>query len=90
VSLVRRLWVSAATGQRVAASTSRKAGGPSRVSDWRCLVIENWQAVIRHAGLDLVAENARLRRQNERLRTEREILKKRCAFFRKRRDERRP
>jgi transposase-like protein len=53
-------------------------------------VIENWQAVIRHAGLDLVAENARLRRQNERLRTEREILKKRCAFFRKRRDERRP
>jgi transposase-like protein len=51
------------------------------VSDRRCLVIENWQAVIPHAGLDLVAENARLRRQNERLRTEREIQKKRSHFF---------
>jgi hypothetical protein len=32
--------------------------------------------VIPHAGADLAAENARLRRENERLRMEREILQK--------------
>src|ERR1700731_868739 len=55
-----------------------RAGSP-----WR----PNTQAAIPPAGADLAAENARLRRENERLHMEREVLKKRCAFSRKRRDE---
>src|ERR1700730_8036074 len=55
-----------------------QAGSPRRSST---------QAAIPPAGADLAAENARLRRENERLRMERKILKKRCAFSRKRRDE---
>jgi transposase len=41
----------------------------------------NTQAAIPHAGADLAAENARLRRDNERPRMEREILKKNAAHF---------
>ena len=50
----------------------RHAGSPRR---------PNTQAAIPHAGTDLAAENARLRRENERLRMEREILKKNAAHF---------
>jgi transposase len=55
-----------------------QAGSPRR---------PNTHAAIPPAGADLAAENAHLRRENERLHMEREILKKRCAFSRKRRDE---
>jgi transposase len=41
----------------------------------------NTQALIPPAGVDLAAENARLRRENERLRMEREILKKTLRIF---------
>ena len=41
----------------------------------------NTQAAIPPAGVDLAAENARLRRENERLRMEREILKKTLRIF---------
>jgi regulator of replication initiation timing len=37
--------------------------------------------MIPHAGADLVAENAHLRRENGRLRMEREILKKTLQIF---------
>jgi transposase len=47
----------------------------------------NTQAAIPPAGMDLAAENTRLRRENERLRIEREILKKRCASSRRHRNE---
>jgi len=49
-----------------------KAGSPRR---------PNTQAAIPPAGVDLAAENARLRRENERLRMEREILKKTLRIF---------
>jgi transposase len=39
------------------------------------------QAAIPPAGVDLAAENARLRRENERLRMERESLKKTLRIF---------
>jgi transposase-like protein len=45
------------------------------------------QAALPPGGLDLVTENARLRRENERLRMEREILKKHCASSRNHRNE---
>src|ERR1700731_4848342 len=48
------------------------AGGPRR---------SNTRAAIPHAGADLAAENARLRRENERLHMEREILKKTLRIF---------
>ncbi len=38
-------------------------------------------AAFSHAGADLAAGNARLRRENERLRMEREILKKTLRIF---------
>jgi transposase len=41
----------------------------------------NTQALIPPAGVDLAAENARLRRENEPLRMEREILKKTLRIF---------
>jgi transposase len=41
----------------------------------------NTQAAIPPAGMDLAAENTRLRRENERLRIEREILKKTLRIF---------
>src|ERR1700730_4198347 len=41
----------------------------------------NTQAAIPHAGADLAAENARLRRGNEHLRMERKILKKTLRIF---------
>jgi len=41
----------------------------------------NTQAAIPPGGMDLAAENARLRRENERLRMEREILKKTLRIF---------
>jgi transposase len=49
-------------------SGGSKAGSPRR---------PNTQAAIPPAGVDLAAENARLRRENERLRMERDILKNR-------------
>jgi transposase len=49
-----------------------QAGSPRRCST---------QAAIPPAGVDLAAENARLRRENERLRMEREILKKTLRIF---------
>ena len=49
-----------------------QAGSPRR---------SNTQAAIPPAGMDLAAENARLRRDNERLRMEREILKKTLRMF---------
>ena len=52
-----------------------QAGSPRRSST---------QAAIPPAGADLAAETARLRRENERLHMERGILKKCCAFSRKR------
>jgi transposase len=59
-------------------SAGSQAGSPRR---------PNTQALIPPAGVDLAAENARLRRENERLRMEREILKKRCASSRNHRNE---
>ena len=59
-------------------SGGRQAGSPRR---------PNTQAAIPSAGVDLAAENARLRRENERLRMERKILKKLCASSRNRRNE---
>jgi len=53
-------------------SAGSQAGSPRR---------PNTQAAIRPAGVDLVTENARLRRENERLRIEREILKKTLRIF---------
>jgi transposase len=50
----------------------RHSGSPRR---------SNTQVAIPHAGRDLAAENARLRRENERLRMEREILKKTLRIF---------
>src|ERR1700730_12109494 len=41
----------------------------------------NTQAAIPHAGADLAAENARLRREHERLGMERELLKKTLRIF---------
>ena len=53
-------------------TTGGQAGSPRR---------PNTQAAIPPAGVDLAAENARLRRENERLRMEREILKKTLRIF---------
>jgi len=53
-------------------SGGSQAGSPRR---------PNTQAAIPPAGMDLAAENARLRRENERLRIEREILKKTLRIF---------
>jgi transposase len=53
-------------------SAGSQAGSPRR---------PNTQAAIPPAGVDLVTENARLRRENERLRMEREILKKTLRIF---------
>ena len=62
------------------ASSGRSLSQIARELGIATSMLRSW----RDAGADLAAENARLRRENERLRMERKILKKRCAFSRKR------
>jgi transposase len=80
-----------ASSGRPLSQIARELGiAPSRLRAWRnkgdgghagSLRRSNTQAAIPHAGVDLAAENARLRRENERLRMEREILKKTLRIF---------
>jgi transposase len=80
-----------ASSGRPLSQIARELGiAPSRLRAWRnkgdgghagSLRRPNTQAAIPHAGVDLAAENARLRRENERLRMEREILKKTLRIF---------
>ena len=80
-----------ASSGRPLSQIARELGiAASRLRTWRnrddgrhagSLRRSNMQAAIPHAGVDLAAENARLRRENERLRMEREILKKTRRIF---------